>query len=117
VHVKKHTSFTNSYIFQLYKEAFIGCISHHVYYNSCTRNRERVMYQIYCTCANETNLDIKIEIYIVLLNYYTNHCTYIKFIFFLHIKTLETLRHVSVLRPSSGSYIFLAKVTLEIVTC
>ena len=34
----------------------------------------------------------------------------------LHIKTLKTLRHVSVLRPSSGSYIFLAKVTLEIVT-
>jgi len=33
----------------------------------------------------------------------------------LHIKTLKTLRHVSVLRPSSGSYIFLAKVTLEIV--
>ena len=31
----------------------------------------------------------------------------------LHIKTF---RHVSVLRPSSGSYIFLAKVTLEIVT-
>jgi len=35
----------------------------------------------------------------------------------LHIKTLKTLRRVSVLRPSSGSYIFLAKVTLEIVTC
>ena len=34
----------------------------------------------------------------------------------LHIKTLKTLRHVSVLRPSSGRYIFLAKVTLEIVT-
>ena len=34
----------------------------------------------------------------------------------LHIKTLKTLRHVSVLRPSSGTYIFLAKVTLEIVT-
>ena len=34
----------------------------------------------------------------------------------LRIKTLKTLRHVSVLRPSSGSYIFLAKVTLEIVT-
>ena len=34
----------------------------------------------------------------------------------LHIKTLKTLRHVSVLRPSSRSYIFLAKVTLEIVT-
>ena len=34
----------------------------------------------------------------------------------LYIKTLKTLRHVSVLRPSSGSYIFLAKVTLEIVT-
>jgi len=34
----------------------------------------------------------------------------------LHIKTLKTLRHVSILRPSSGSYIFLAKVTLEIVT-
>jgi len=34
----------------------------------------------------------------------------------LHIKTLKTLRHVSALRPSSGSYIFLAKVTLEIVT-
>ena len=30
----------------------------------------------------------------------------------LHIKTLKTLRHVSVLRPPSGSYIFLAKVTL-----
>jgi len=35
----------------------------------------------------------------------------------LHIKTLKTLRHVSVLRPSSGSYNFLAKVTLDIVTC
>jgi len=34
----------------------------------------------------------------------------------VHIKTLKTLRHVSVLRPPSGSYIFLAKVTLEIVT-
>jgi len=34
----------------------------------------------------------------------------------LHIKTLKKLRHVSVLRPSSGSYNFLAKVTLEIVT-
>jgi hypothetical protein len=34
----------------------------------------------------------------------------------LHIKTLKTLRHISVLRPSSGSYMFLAKVTLEIVT-
>jgi len=34
----------------------------------------------------------------------------------LHIKTLKTLRHISVLRPSSGSYNFLAKVTLEIVT-
>jgi len=34
----------------------------------------------------------------------------------LHIETLKTLRHVSVLRPSSGSYIFLTKVTLEIVT-
>ena len=34
----------------------------------------------------------------------------------LRIKTLKTLRHVSVLRPSSGSYNFLAKVTLEIVT-
>ena len=42
-------------------------------------------------------------------------CTYIKFIN-LHIKTLKTLRHVSVLRLSSGSYIFLTKVTLEIVT-
>ena len=41
---------------------------------------------------------------------------YIKFIKFLHIKTLKTLTHVLVLRPSSGSYIFLAKVTLEIVT-
>jgi len=51
------------------------------------------------------------------LKYHTNHRTYIKFIkFFLHIKTLKTLRHVSVLRPSSESYIFLAKVTLEIVT-
>jgi len=30
----------------------------------------------------------------------------------LHIKTLETLRHVSVLGPSSVSYIVLAKVTL-----
>ena len=35
---------------------------------------------------------------------------------FLHIKTLKTLRHVSVLRASSGNCIFLAKVTLEIVT-
>ena len=34
----------------------------------------------------------------------------------LHVKTLKTLRHVSVLRPSSGSYNFLAKVTIEIVT-
>ena len=34
----------------------------------------------------------------------------------LHIKTLKTLRHVSVLRPSSGSCIFLTNVTLEIVT-
>ena len=34
----------------------------------------------------------------------------------LHIKTLKMIRHISVLRPSSGSYIFLAKVTLEIVT-
>jgi len=34
----------------------------------------------------------------------------------LHIKTLKLLRHVSVLTPSSGSYIFLAKVTLKIVT-
>jgi len=34
----------------------------------------------------------------------------------LHIKPLKLLRHVSVLRPSSGSYIFLAKVTLKIVT-
>jgi len=34
----------------------------------------------------------------------------------LYIETLKTLRHVSVLRPSSGSYIFIAKVTLEIVT-
>jgi len=32
------------------------------------------------------------------------------------IYTSKTLRRVSVLRPSSGSYIFLAKVTLEIVT-
>jgi len=28
------------------------------------------------------------------------------------LKTLKALRHVSVLRPSSGSYIFLAEVTL-----
>jgi len=34
----------------------------------------------------------------------------------LHTKTLKTLRHVSVLRPSSDSYIFLVKITLEIVT-
>ena len=34
----------------------------------------------------------------------------------LHIKTLKTFRHVSVLRPSSGSCKVLAKVTLEIVT-
>ena len=34
----------------------------------------------------------------------------------LHIKTLKTLGHVSVLRPSSGSYNFLANVTLETVT-
>jgi len=32
------------------------------------------------------------------------------------ITTLKTLRYVSVLRPSSGSYIFLARVTLEIIT-
>jgi len=37
-------------------------------------------------------------------------------IYNLHIKTLKLLRHVSVLRPSSGSYIVLAKVTLKIVT-
>jgi len=37
-----------------------------------------------------------------------------KFIKFTHktIKTLKTLQHVSVLGPSSGSYIILAKVTL-----
>ena len=34
----------------------------------------------------------------------------------LHTKTLKTLSHVLVLRPSSGSYNFLAKVTLEIFT-
>ena len=34
----------------------------------------------------------------------------------IHIKTSKTLRHVSVLRPPSGSYIFLAKITLEMVT-
>jgi len=34
----------------------------------------------------------------------------------LHIKTLKTLRNVSVLRPFSGSYNVLDKVTLEIVT-
>ena len=45
------------------------------------------------------------------LNYFTNHCTYIN-LQNLHIKTLKTLRHVSVLGPSSGSYIVLAKVTL-----
>jgi len=33
----------------------------------------------------------------------------------LHINTLKTLQHVSVLRPSSGSYNFLVNVTLEIV--
>jgi len=48
-------------------------------------------------------------------NYYTNHCTYIKFIKFYTFKHLKALRNVSVLRPSSGSYNFLAKVTLEIV--
>ena len=41
---------------------------------------------------------------IIVLNYYTNKCTYINF---LHIKTLKLLRHVSVLRPSSGSCISL----------
>jgi hypothetical protein len=50
-----------------------------------------------------------------LLNYHTNHCTYIKFIKFYTLKSLKTFRHVSVLRPSSGSYNSLAKVTLEIV--
>jgi len=44
-----------------------------------------------------------------MLNCYTNYCTYIKLIIFLHIKTL---RHVSVLGPSSGSHIVVAKVTL-----
>ena len=39
-----------------------------------------------------------------LLNHYKNHCIYIYKI--LDIKTLKTLRHVSVLRPFSGSYIF-----------
>ena len=50
----------------------------------------------------------------VLLNYYTNRCTYIKFIKFTHqnIKKLKMLRHISVLGPSSGSHIVLAKVTL-----
>jgi len=33
----------------------------------------------------------------------------------LHIKTRKLLRHVSVQRPSSRSYIFLAQVTLKIV--
>jgi len=37
-------------------------------------------------------------------------------IYKIHIKILKTLRHISVLRPSSGSYIILAKVTLVIVT-
>jgi len=46
-----------------------------------------------------------------LLNYYTNHCTYIKFIKFYTLN-IKTLRHVSVLGPSSGSHIVLAKVTL-----
>jgi len=50
--------------------------------------------------------------WIMLLNYYINHCTYIH----LHIKTLKTLRHVSVLGPSSGSHIVLVKVTLLKVT-
>ena len=47
-----------------------------------------------------------------LLSYYTNYCTYIKFKKILHIKTLKTLRHISVLGPSSGSHIVLAKATL-----
>ena len=34
----------------------------------------------------------------------------------LHNKILKPFQYVSVLRPSSGSYKFLAKVTLEIVT-
>ena len=34
----------------------------------------------------------------------------------LHIKTLNTLGNISVVRPSTGIYIFLAKVALEIVT-
>jgi len=42
------------------------------------------------------------------LKYHTNHCTYIQFI----ISNVKTLLHVSVLRPSSGSHNFLAKVTL-----
>ena len=37
-------------------------------------------------------------------------------IYKIYIKTLETLPHVSVLGPSSGSHIVHAKVTLEIVT-
>jgi len=45
------------------------------------------------------------------LNYFTNHCTYIN-LSNSHLKTLKTLQHVSVLGPSSGSYIVLAKVTL-----
>ena len=79
--------------------------------------QHKAVYLLFC----DLTLYIYINFYcyavhvVELLNYYTNHCTYIKSIN-LHIKTLKTLRHVSVLRPASRSYIFLAKVTLEIVT-
>jgi len=52
-----------------------------------------------------------LEQFTELLNYYTNQYVY-KIYKILHIKTLKTILHVSVLRPSSGSYIFLAKFTL-----
>jgi len=70
-------------------------------------------------CNAENMLVIYFRCYnvhvVALLNYYTNYCTYIRFKHY-NIKTLKTLRHVSVLGPSSGSHIVLAKVTLLKVT-
>jgi len=69
--------------------------------------------RVYTICK-QTLFDDEISLILIhskSLNYFTNHCTYIN-LSNLHIKTLKTLRHVSVLGPSSGSYIVLAKVTL-----
>jgi len=69
----------------------------------CSKHVEDIFSLLYCVCCRVTQLlHQPLHIY--------------KIYNILHIKTLKTLLHVSVLRPSSGSYIFLAKVTLEIVT-